>query len=100
MDWQTIAAFALVAVTLLGVNIAAVQWVMARRDRKDVRHQERLLGLEKDLNEIRVTLPLEYVRREDWIRFSSTLDGKIDRLRDEIRDEMKDLRGMIDGGRI
>lgn len=28
------------------------------------------------------TLPLEYVRREDWIRFSAGIDAKLDRLAD------------------
>jgi len=30
------------------------------------------------------TLPLEYVRREDWIRFVSTIDAKLDKLGDMI----------------
>lgn len=31
-------------------------------------------------------LPLEYVRREDWIRFSGTIDAKMDRLHDKLGD--------------
>jgi hypothetical protein len=37
-------------------------------------------------------LPLEYVRREDWIRFSSTLDAKLDAMRTELRDEINELK--------
>lgn len=38
---------------------------------KALRDQVQLLGQ---------TLPLEYVRREDWIRFSASIDHKLDRL--------------------
>ncbi len=40
-----------------------------------------LLGRIEKLN---VTLPLEYVRREDWIRFSATIDAKLDKLAEMI----------------
>lgn len=34
-------------------------------------------------------LPLEYVRREDWIRFSATIDAKLDRLADLYMNKQK-----------
>ena len=40
-------------------------------------------------------LPLEYVRREDWIRFSSTLDAKLDAMRSELRTEITELKERI-----
>lgn len=39
--------------------------------------------LERDLMRLRAELPTEYVRREDWIRFSGTIDAKLDWLRDK-----------------
>ena len=37
-------------------------------------------GLISRVERMSVKLPLEYVRREDWIRFSTTIDTKLDRL--------------------
>jgi hypothetical protein len=41
---------------------------------------ERVKQLQQRVDAIHITLPLEYVRREDWIRFSSSIDTKLDRL--------------------
>lgn len=35
-----------------------------------------------DASRLRSELPLHYVMREDWIRFSSSIDKKLDQLRD------------------
>jgi hypothetical protein len=48
--------------------------------------------LERELLQLKATLPVEYVRREDWIRFSNTLEAKIDAMRAEVRAEIADLR--------
>lgn len=37
-------------------------------------------ALEKEVELLNRQLPLEYVRREDWIRFSASIDAKLDRL--------------------
>lgn len=39
---------------------------------------------EKRILRLRADLPNEYVRREDWIRFSSLIDTKLDRLNEKI----------------
>jgi hypothetical protein len=44
---------------------------------------------------LKAQLPLEYVRREDWIRFSSTLDAKLDAMRAELRAEITELKERI-----
>ena len=46
---------------------------------------------EHDVQTLRTELPSEYVRREDWIRFSVSIDQKIDtihRLLDGIREKL------------
>jgi hypothetical protein len=48
--------------------------------------------------QLKATMPVEYVRREDWIRFSNTLEAKIDAMRAEVRAEIADLYQR--GGRI
>lgn len=40
----------------------------------------RLSVLIEEVKKLDRILPLEYVRREDWIRFSSAIDHKLDRL--------------------
>ncbi len=37
-------------------------------------------SLEAEVEQLNRQLPLEYVRREDWIRFSASIDSKLDRL--------------------
>jgi hypothetical protein len=39
-----------------------------------------IAALAAEVHKINSTLPLEYVRREDWIRFSASIDAKLDRL--------------------
>lgn len=46
------------------------------RDRKS------LASLSEELRVISNELPLQYVRREDWIRFSTSIDHKLDKLAD------------------
>jgi hypothetical protein len=41
---------------------------------------QRLTVLQTRVDALLHTLPLEYVRREDWIRFSSLIDSKLDRV--------------------
>lgn len=41
---------------------------------------ERLARLIDEVRILGSNLPLQYVRREDWIRFSSSIDHKLDRL--------------------
>jgi intein-encoded DNA endonuclease-like protein len=41
---------------------------------------KRLQELRQDVVRINQTLPSEYVRREDWIRFQAVLETKLDRL--------------------
>lgn len=44
------------------------------------RENLRMGALIDEVRRISQVLPLEYVRREDWIRFSAQIDHKLDRL--------------------
>ena len=46
------------------------------------RESSRITEVGNSITEFMNKLPLEYVRREDWIRFSATIDTKLDRLAD------------------
>ena len=110
MTWEAVATFALSFVTLVGLNLGAIRWLLMRneaelgkrivdikRDGSDFAHL-----VERELMQLKATMPVEYVRREDWIRFSNTLEAKIDAMRAEVRAEIADLRARMyqRGGRI
>ncbi len=44
------------------------------------READRIKELQRRVEDLSQALPMEYVRREDWIRFSSSIDAKLDRL--------------------
>src|SRR5262249_7415075 len=92
MSWEAIASFASVMVTFVGINLAALRTMFERHQQIVRRDDERWSQLERAIYELRVLLPIEYVRREDWIRFSATLDAKMDGLRDEMREEIGPLK--------
>ena len=92
MSWEAVATFASVLVTFAGINLAAVHAMFERHQRLASRDDERWSQLERAIYELRVLLPIEYVRREDWIRFSATLDAKMDGLREEMREEIGPIK--------
>jgi hypothetical protein len=92
MSWEAVATFASVLVTFAGINLAALHAMFERHQRLSSRDDERWSQLERAIYELRVLLPIEYVRREDWIRFSATLDAKMDGLRDEMREEIGPIK--------
>lgn len=52
--------------------------------------------MERDLLTLRAELPLQYVRREDYIRGQSILEAKLDGLATKIENAL--LRGVLKGG--
>ena len=100
MNWDAIATFALAFVTLIGLNLAALRWLLGQygreltirlgslsRDGSEFSH-----AIERELLRLKAQLPVDYVRREDWIRFGNTLEAKLDALRAEVRAEISELR--------
>lgn len=100
MSWDAVATFAMAFVTLVGLNLGAVRWLLSefeselagrleaiKRDGTDFSH-----SVERELLKLKAQLPVDYVRREDWIRFSNTLEAKLDALRAEVRAEISELR--------
>ncbi|HXN84591.1 MAG TPA: hypothetical protein VN867_00910 [Candidatus Binataceae bacterium] len=88
MTWEAVATFALVMVTFAGINLTALRSMLDRYHRTAITEGSRQTQIERMLFDLRLSLPLEYVRREDWIRFSATLDAKLDALREELREEI------------
>ena len=99
MSWDAIATFLLVIVTLAGINIATVRSMLERHRMASQRDSERWQEVERLLFDLRASLPLEYVRREDWIRFSGTLDAKLDAMREEMREQIGEVKERLYAGR-
>jgi hypothetical protein len=101
--WQLAVAAASVLLAFAGLNVGALKWLLDRHDSCSIANANRLTELERqssekmadiqqDILRLRADLPLEYVRREDWIRFGNTLEAKIDTIRAEMREQLAELR--------
>jgi hypothetical protein len=83
--------------TLLnGLFLWAFKWLLDRHherfserfaetDERLITVREELRELEREVFAMRTELPQKYVSREDWIRFSATLDAKLDGIREDIK---------------
>lgn len=80
-----------ITIALAAVLLALLhRWISAIERRIDERLQQlgdsqraedgAIRKLSADIEDLRDSLPSEYVRREDWIRFSAVLEAKIDRI--------------------
>ncbi|HVB81415.1 MAG TPA: hypothetical protein VNE82_15895 [Candidatus Binataceae bacterium] len=107
MDWDSLATIAAALMAFIALNAGTLRWLFERhesatadqmaslkREGSDFSHE-----IEREMMRLKAQLPLEYVRREDWIRFSSTLDAKLDAMRAELRAEITELKERV-GGRI
>jgi hypothetical protein len=85
---------------LTGLFFWSFKWLLDRyHDRMDQRFtalEEKedarfsaIAKLERELMELRAELPQKYVQREDWIRFGSMIDAKLDTLR-ALFEQLKD----------
>ncbi|MGH7814525.1 MAG: hypothetical protein ACREQI_11070 [Candidatus Binataceae bacterium] len=99
MDWGLISAWAGVVAGVIAANGATMRWLMDRRDDRRVRGEGRIGQIERAFYEFKANLPLEYVRREDWIRFIATIDAKLDSMRDELRDDIGAVKEQLYAGR-
>ncbi|HKM99851.1 MAG TPA: hypothetical protein VJX23_05000 [Candidatus Binataceae bacterium] len=99
MELGNIAGWAAAFIAFVAVNASTVQFLLKRRDEQRQRDSGRVDDLEKQVTDLRVNLPLEYMRREDWIRFSGTLDAKLDAMREEMREEIAEVKERLYAGR-
>jgi hypothetical protein len=99
LSWEAVASFSLVLVTMAGINVGMIRSMLDRHHKMTMREGERWQEIERSIFELRAILPLEYVRREDWIRFGGTLDAKLDALREEMREELSGVKERLYAGR-
>lgn len=93
MEWGTVATWAGVLVSFLTFNAVTIQFLLKWHDEQHFRDAARSGNIEKIIYELKASLPLEYVLREDWIRFSGTLHAKLDAMREEIAEVKEKLYG-------
>jgi hypothetical protein len=105
MTWEAAGTLAAALMAFMALNVGTLKWLFERheaaidsqitalkREGSDFSHE-----VEREMLKLKAQLPLEYVRREDWIRFSSTLDAKFDAMRVELRGVIDDLNQRLDG---
>jgi hypothetical protein len=85
--WQFVLALCALAGVMAGMIWSFSRVVISTIDQRFARLDDDLRKLEeaaheneKGLLRLRADLPNEYVRREDWIRFSGVIDSKLDAL--------------------
>lgn len=87
MSWQAIGVFIAVLGAWSTLLLWALKWMLDRtQSHFDERFKalsdwtRRIEVLERDASDMKRELSREYVRREDWIRFGTTITSKIDGL--------------------
>jgi hypothetical protein len=95
MSWGEVAAFVGAAATFLvaflGTLVGALRYVLDRHDNHRNALDDKIANVTKEVYDLKAMLPMRYVMREDWIRFSATIEGKIDAMREEFRGSLEKL---------
>ena len=94
--WQMIS----IAVTIPGAFVGVMKMLLVQMERRlDQRFavvdkdSERLRQVEIGLERLRGEMPLNYVRREDWVRNQSIIEAKLDGLALKLENvQLKGLR--------
>lgn len=84
IDWRVVSILIGLIAGWSLVIIATVRWVMGRTlsqyDRYFNEQSDKNHKIEKDILRLRAELPVEYVRKEDHIRFETVITAKLDAL--------------------
>lgn len=78
--WQVITLVVVIVGAIGGFGRVLLAQIERRLVDKFEQQDRRLTELEAEVRRQGSELPLHYVRREDWIRFSAAIDHKLDRL--------------------
>lgn len=78
--WQVITLVIVIVGAIGGFGRVLLKQIENRLVDKFEAQDRRLEEVELEVRRLGSELPLQYVRREDWIRFSAAIDHKLDRL--------------------
>lgn len=98
--WQFLSMVGASFVFFFGVGSHFVGRMERRMDERFAvfdRHREKLDSLERDFLKWLAELPLQYLRREDYVRNQTIIEAKLDALNNKL-DEMRMRRGGGDVG--
>lgn len=107
--WRDVAALLSLLIGLQGAWLFAIQWLLNRTtkhidQRLDLltgEHRlqtERLHQVEKDVLKLRAEIAERYVGREDWIRFGTNIQVKIDGIAlsvEDLKERIRDANGPV-----
>ena len=85
-----VAAWSLIILGALRSMLTRNAEILEARIEEVKRISEQNQGLERQFLELKADLPLNYVRKEDFIRHEVVINTKLDRLRDLIEDLKKE----------
>lgn len=71
------------------ILVAQFQNSLTERHQNQLKTNEKVELLEKELNELKIAMPLNYVRQEDYIRGQALLESKIDAVHKTLSDLYK-----------
>jgi hypothetical protein len=95
VEQGTIVAIVITVLNLIGWGISSYYGRDRKVTEKEIeKHEKRIEKLEVQYVSLLANLPIEYVRREDWIRNMVSFDYKLE----EIRKYTEELRAFIIGG--
>lgn len=69
---------------MLGETEKRLEEKIAEGSKTVTAYQGRVQDVERQMLELKATLPLDYVRREDFIRHEVTINAKLDRIYDRL----------------
>lgn len=96
ISWQAVGLLATLAIAWSGFLVAIIKWLVTRAigsmEEKIAAAAEAASGAAKELQQhretclqFRGTLPIDYFRREDMIRFETLTHAKLDALASDLR---------------
>ena len=99
MDWQTFGAFCGILTVWSVFILGAIKWLLDQRVGAFQTLTEQALrdnqSTRNDLLALKAEVARDYIRREDWVRQMSVMDGKIDQWVGQIGRTVEDMRKML-----
>lgn len=91
----------LIAVCLLGSCVLIigffVRYWMAAQEKKDAAQDQAIEHVRQNIADFKAIIPRQYVHKDDFIRVSTGLDAKIDKVYSEVSEIGKNLNKLIGG---
>ena len=95
ISWQFVAVVVSIIGLFSGVILLAVRYMLlGHRNHVEstikslsgviAEGNDEVKRIDRELTELKISMPNDYVKRDDWIRFASVIDAKQDSLSDKV----------------